>query len=81
MYGAGFSYVPGSDTCIKLGGFVRADTVLNSSSFVMTPVSGTAGANNRLSGTYTGRARVDLTMDTRTATEYGLGPRLLRNDS
>ncbi|MGY4408069.1 porin [Bradyrhizobium sp. USDA 3315] len=72
LYGSGFYYVPGSDTCIKLGGFVRADTVLDSSSFVMTPVSGPAGANNRLSGTYTGRARIDFTIDTRTATDYGL---------
>ena len=25
LYGEGFYYIPGSDTCIKLGGYVRAD--------------------------------------------------------
>ena len=24
-YGAGFFYIPGTDTCIKLGGYLRAD--------------------------------------------------------
>src|ERR1700732_3819475 len=26
LYGAGFFYIPGSDTCIKLGGYLRVDT-------------------------------------------------------
>ncbi len=25
LYGAGYYYIPGSDTCIKIGGYVRAD--------------------------------------------------------
>ncbi|RDV01037.1 hypothetical protein DXH78_19565, partial [Undibacter mobilis] len=25
LYGAGFYYMPGTDTCIKVGGFVRAE--------------------------------------------------------
>ena len=25
LYGAGFYYIPGTDTCIKLGGYVRAE--------------------------------------------------------
>ena len=29
LYGAGFYYIPGSDTCIKLGGYVRAEVALN----------------------------------------------------
>ncbi len=28
LYGAGFYYMPGTDTCIKLGGYLRADVVL-----------------------------------------------------
>ena len=24
LYGAGFFYIPGTDTCIKLGGYLRA---------------------------------------------------------
>ena len=27
LYGAGFYYIPGTDTCIKLGGYLRVDTV------------------------------------------------------
>ena len=29
LYGAGFYYIPGTDTCIKLGGYLRVDMVLN----------------------------------------------------
>ena len=25
LYGAGFFYIPGTDTCIKIGGFVRTE--------------------------------------------------------
>ena len=31
LYGAGFFYIPGTDTCIKLGGYVRVDTTFNGS--------------------------------------------------
>jgi len=29
LYGAGYYYIPGTDTCIKIGGMVRFDTVWN----------------------------------------------------
>src|SRR6266436_2357688 len=29
LYGAGFFYIPGTDTCIKLGGYLRADVTVN----------------------------------------------------
>src|SRR5215831_19869468 len=29
LYGAGFYYMPGTDTCIKFGGYVRADLAVN----------------------------------------------------
>ena len=29
LYGAGFWYIPGTDTCIKLGGWVRTEYVMN----------------------------------------------------
>ena len=28
LYGAGFFFIPGTDTCIKLGGYFRADVGL-----------------------------------------------------
>ncbi len=27
LYGAGFFYIPGTDTCIKLGGYLRVETL------------------------------------------------------
>ena len=72
LYGAGFYYIPGTDTCIKLGGYLRVETVFNSASPFGGAYSGQVGAQNRLSNYYTARSRQDLTIDTRTATEYGV---------
>ena len=72
LYGAGFWYIPGTDTCIKLGGYLRVETVFNSASLFGGAYSGQLGAQNRLSNYYTARSRQDLTIDTRTATEYGV---------
>lgn len=72
LYGAGFYYIPGTDTCIKLGGYVRADAMLGSNGVVTSPNGGVGAAHNRLSNYYTTRSRFDLNVDTRTATEYGV---------
>jgi len=71
LYGAGFYYIPGTDTCIKLGGYVRVDLALNGGDY--NPyLNGVGGAQNRQSNYFVSRARSDLTIDTRTATEYGV---------
>ena len=72
LYGAGFYYIPGTDTCIKFGGYLRADTLLGTNTDYGAPVNSVGGARNRLSNYYTTRARMDFTVDTRTATEYGV---------
>ncbi|MGJ5177275.1 porin [Bradyrhizobium oligotrophicum] len=72
LYGTGFYYIPGTDTCIKLGGYVRAETALWTNSNYGGAYSGVAGADNRLSNRYQMRSREDLNIDTRTATEYGV---------
>jgi Porin subfamily len=72
LYGAGFYYIPGTDTCIKLGGYLRVEAALNTNSVYDTQNAGVAGARNRLSNYYTARSREDLNIDTRTATEYGV---------
>ena len=72
LYGAGFYYIPGTDTCIKLGGYVRADALANTNGDYSIGQGAPAGAKNRLSGYYTTRARMDFNVDTRTATEYGV---------
>ena len=72
LYGAGFYYMPGTDTCIKLGGYLRADTIVNSGNDYGFSTGAPDGAQNRLRNNFTSRARMDFTVDTRTATEYGV---------
>ena len=69
LYGAGFFYIPGTDTCIKIGGYLRADVTFNGG------VHGAAGLERRsrsaepLYGLLRSRSRLALTVDTRTATQ------------
>jgi hypothetical protein len=71
LYGAGFYYIPGTDTCMKIGGYLRVDVAANGSDF-NGAFSGVAGAENRLRNYYVSRSRTDFFIDTRTATEYGV---------
>jgi hypothetical protein len=72
LYGAGFYYIPGTDTCIKLSGYLRVDVLANTQNDDTGNISGVSGAQNRLSPGYTWRSREDFDIDTRTATEYGV---------
>jgi hypothetical protein len=73
LYGAGFFYIPGTDTCIKLGGYLRVDTTFNGSGVQTNPAwASDAGQMNRYRDYFSTRARMALTVDTRTATEYGV---------
>ncbi|GKQ55115.1 porin [Bradyrhizobium sp. Ce-3] len=72
LYGPGFYYIPGTDTCIKLGGYLLADVVVNTNADNVGNTAGAGGAKNRFTNGYTWRSREDLNIDTRTATEYGV---------
>jgi Porin subfamily len=72
LYGTGFYYIPGTDTCIKLGGYLRVETGLATNTSYDVGNASVAGARNRLSNYYYARSREDLNIDTRTATEYGV---------
>ncbi|WP_426411829.1 porin [Bradyrhizobium ganzhouense] len=72
LYGSGFYYIPGTDTCIKLGGYLRAEAAFASNSVYDAGNTGLAGAHNRLSNYYYAKSRETLNIDTRTATEYGV---------
>jgi hypothetical protein len=72
LYGAGFFYIPGTDTCIKLGGYLRVDTTFNGSIYNQPAWSGDLGQGNRYRDYFASRSRMALTVDTRTATEYGV---------
>jgi hypothetical protein len=71
-YGAGFWYIPGTDTCIKIGGYLRADVTFNGSIHGQPAWSGDLGQQNRYRDYFTDRSRMALTIDTRTASEYGV---------
>jgi hypothetical protein len=69
LYGAGFYYIPGTDTCLKLGGFVRAEAAFGQA-------GGSHGQKYQNTATrnqddMTTRARWMLSLDARTQTEYG----------
>ncbi len=72
LYGAGFFYIPGTDTCIKLGGYLRVDTTFNGGIYDAPAWSGDIGQQNRYRAYFAARSRMALTVDTRTATEYGV---------
>ena len=72
LYGAGFFYIPGTDTCIKLGGYLRVDTTFNGDIYGGPAWRGDLGQGNRYRDYFSSRSRMALTVDTRTATEYGV---------
>ena len=73
LYGEGFFYIPGTDTCIKIGGWVRYDQYFGNTGGSGTPfIAGGAGRNDSFdSNDYGTRARTVVSFDVRTQTEYG----------
>jgi hypothetical protein len=77
LYGAGFFYIPGTDTCIKLGGFVRLQGEFNAGAGGV-PV-GIGNSTEAPQGAFTRattndvnfRNRIYFSVDTRQQTEYG----------
>src|SRR5215472_563301 len=72
LYGAGFYYIPGTDTCLKFGGYLRVDLLVNTNSDDTGNVTLPGGGKNRMTNAYTWRSREDFNIDTRTQTEYGV---------
>src|SRR6186713_1846498 len=62
LYGAGFYYIPGTDTCIKLGGYVRIDTTFNGTTYGGPAWNGDQGQGNRYRDYFTSRSRMALTV-------------------
>ena len=70
LYGSGKYYMPGTDLCIKIGGWVRAEAAYGSNgNLAWGPFNG--NVNNRLTNNETLRARGYITADVRNQTEYG----------
>ena len=73
LYGAGYFFIPGTDTCIKLGGYLRIDTTFNGGGAHGQPAwNGNSGQQNCYRDSFISRSRMAFTIDTRTATEYGV---------
>jgi Porin subfamily len=79
LYGAGFWYVPGTDTCIKIGAYAKLQVEYNMSStgpFMLglanNGAGDTGGRNTRVdTSPFTWNNRGVLSFDMRTQTEYG----------
>jgi len=72
IYGAGFFYIPGTDTCIKIGGWVRAEVDFNAGASHTAYYSGGGGRNDRIdTADAQWRSRFVTSFDIRTQTEYG----------
>jgi hypothetical protein len=70
LYGAGFYYIPGTDTCIKIGGWARAEyTYGDNGHLTFGGLNG--NVNNRTTNNSTWRVRGYITADARSQTDYG----------
>src|SRR5271165_1353892 len=82
LYGDGFYYLPGTNICVKIGGYVRTQLSWGVGSsgtfgpFQTGSASGTpvaVGYSNRLDGNdMNWRSRAYISMDTREQTDYGI---------
>ncbi len=75
LYGAGFYYIPGTDTCLKVGGYVRLQTEANSGGTGQVLGNGVMLGSGRTDIEDTNdinwNNRAVVTFDARTQTEYG----------
>ena len=84
-YGAGFYYIPGTDTCLKIDGYARFDTYINAVGTFNPNISSVAGTGFNGPGagaggypykdsddsSYLTRARAVFGLDARSQTDYG----------
>jgi hypothetical protein len=71
LYGAGFYYIPGTDICMKIGGYVRFQQSYGTSSSITAGPVGASNGFNREFADYQYRVRSIATFDTRQQTAYG----------
>jgi Porin subfamily len=71
LYGAGFYYIPGTQTCMKIGGFVRAEIKYHAIGSFEPAINGANAQFFRAGDRIDTRARAGLSLDAREQTEYG----------
>jgi len=72
LYGVGFYYIPGTDTCIRIGGQVRAEYAFFAGGSNIQNWGSNQAFQDRASDYYFNRGRAYLNLDVRQQTEYGL---------
>jgi hypothetical protein len=70
-YGTGYYYIPGTETCLKIGGFVQYDIHASSGRMGTNYGLGEDLDGDGESDTWGKRARARITMDARSETELG----------
>jgi porin-like protein len=71
LYGEGFYYIPGTDICLKIGGYVQADYGWNAQGSGQVHYNAANGAQDRTVNPYSSRHRAHFNFDSRTQTSYG----------
>jgi hypothetical protein len=71
LYGAGFYYMPGTDTCLKVGGYIRAQYENGAWAGGQTAVGAQGIGSRETRGNVAYRIRGDVSLDARTQTAYG----------
>jgi Porin subfamily len=73
LYGDGFYYIPGTDICLKIGGYVRGEVFYNTgTSGTNLGFAGVSGYKDRFDGSdFLLRTRAYAWFDSRQQTEYG----------
>jgi hypothetical protein len=69
LYGAGFYYIPGTDTCIKIGGYVRAEWNYQAANSFKPRI--VYNFDDPARDRYNERTRGGITVDVRSQTAYG----------
>ena len=75
LYGDGFYYIPGTDTCLKMGGYLRVQAEYNAGNGGIVIGSGSMAGQGRFTRDLTNdinyRVRGAISWDVRQQTEYG----------
>src|SRR5215475_11218785 len=71
LYGEGFFYIPGTDICLKVGGYVRANYRWNATGGGQPHYTALGGAQDRAVSPYSMRHRAHFNFDSRSQTAYG----------
>jgi hypothetical protein len=71
LYGAGFYYIPGTDMCLKIGGWTRVYAAYGVNGNSTNGALATSNVNTRATQDFAPKVRGYITLDARNQTEYG----------